>query len=59
MWRSSRPTAKSIAQFGADRHIGPIPTDERALLRAAPTEAAADLTERTARPGVLGEAERW
>ncbi len=46
---------ESIERFGATAYR-PYTTDERDLLRRA-TLAAANLTERTARPGCLGEAE--
>jgi len=45
----------TIAQFGATA-CRPYTTAERALLRRA-TAAAANLTERTARPGLVAEAE--
>jgi anhydro-N-acetylmuramic acid kinase len=47
---------EAIAQFGATA-CRPYTKAERTLLRRA-TAAAANLTERTARPGIVGEAER-
>jgi anhydro-N-acetylmuramic acid kinase len=44
-----------ITRFGPTAYR-PYGTDERALLRST-TAAAANLTERTARPGIVAEAE--